>query len=151
MSRTTVVCPVSSERINENVARIAAFFVIIITITGVCFNMPFLIAALAVDFYLRAFTSGKYSPIKVLARRFGQYIGVGSKPADAAPKKFAAGIGLLFTIAIANLQWFGFTLLADSFGTVLLICAALESFFGYCLGCVIYTYTVAPFFNKANS
>jgi len=110
--------------------------------------MPFLIAALAADFYLRAFTTGKYSPIKIAARHFGNYVGVGLKPTDAAPKKFAAGIGLVFTIAIANLQWFGFTVLADSLGTMLLICAILESFFGYCLGCVIYTFTVAPFFNK---
>jgi hypothetical protein len=151
MSKAAITCPVSAEKINENVARVAAFFTITVVITGVYFKLPFLITALAADFYLRAFTNGKYSPIKKISRRFADYLGLDEKTTDAAPKKFAAGIGFIFSLSIAGLQWFHYDAAAYLLSAVLLICAGLESFKGLCLGCIIYTYTVLPFLPKANS
>jgi hypothetical protein len=151
MSKTIITCPVSAQKVNENIARVVAFFTILVFITAVFFNLPLLLVALAADFYLRAFTTGKYSPLKYLARRSSDYLGLDEKPTDAAPKKFAAGIGMVFSIAIAALLFLHYSIAAYSLGTVLLICAGPESFKGFCLGCVIYTFLVLPFLSKANS
>ncbi len=148
MSKTTVSCPVSAVKVNENIARVVAFFTILVVITGAYFKLPILIALLAIDFFLRAFTNGKYSPLKYLARRSSDYLGLDEKPTDAAPKKFAAGIGLFFTLAIAALQLFHYDVASYSLAALLLICAGLESFKGFCLGCVIYTFLVLPFLSK---
>src|ERR1700739_3613460 len=114
MSKATITCPVSAVKVNENIARVVAFFTILVVITGTYFKLPILIALLAIDFFLRAFTNGKYSPLKYLARRSSDYLGLDEKPTDAAPKKFAAGIGLFFSLAIAGLLWFHFDVAAYS-------------------------------------
>jgi hypothetical protein len=151
MNKPSITCPISQEKINETVSRIVAFFVIAITLTGIYFKLPLLFVALAVDFYLRTFTSGKYSPLKYISKRVFTYIGVSEKMTDAAPKKFAAGIGFVFSIAVAGLLWIHYDMAAYSLSAILLICAGLEAFKGFCLGCIIYTYIVLPFLAKENS
>jgi len=151
MTQASVTCPISAEKINENVARIIAFFTIIVVLAGLFFKSPFIICALAIDFSLRAFTGGKYSPLKYISKRVANYIGSSPKMVDAAPKKFAAGIGVLFTATIAGLQWFQHDISSDLVATALLICAGLESFKGFCLGCIVYTYIVLPFLSKEDS
>ena len=151
MSKAVITCPISAEKVNENIARVVAFFTILVVVTGAYFKLPILIALLAADFFLRAFTNGRYSPLKYLARRSSDYLGLDEKPTDAAPKKFAAGIGLLFSIAIAGLLWFHYDVAVYLLAGVLLICAGLESFKGFCLGCVIYTFFILPFLSKARA
>ena len=151
MNKASVICPVSGEKINENVARIIAFFTIIIVLAGLYFKSPSLFAALGLDFFLRAFTRGTYSPLKYISKRLSNYFGASPKMVDAAPKKFAAGIGLLFAVSIASLQWFQHDISADLLATALLICAGLESFKSFCLGCIIYTYIVLPFLSREDS
>ncbi|HTB08058.1 MAG TPA: DUF4395 domain-containing protein [Bacteroidia bacterium] len=151
MSTTTIICPVSSEKINENVARVGALITIAITAAGVYFNWPLLLVALAVDFYLRAFTKGTFSPVKGLSKSIVAFLGLTQKKSDAAPKKFAAGIGLFFTASIAILQAFQYTIAADALAGILIFFAALEGVFGFCFGCIIYTYLVLPFLQNSNS
>jgi len=148
MSNKAIICPVSGEKINENVARIAAFITIVITIIALLFKLPVLLIALGADFALRAFTSGTYSPVKQVSKQFFRLSGLSEKIADAAPKQFAAGIGFVFSIAIAVFQFTHYYILADATAFVLLFCAALEAFVGYCLGCTVYTYAVIPFLKK---
>lgn len=145
MSNKTITCPVSGQKINENVARIAALITIAVMVAGVIFKSPLLLLALSADFALRAFTSGSYSPIKYASKQLFRLSWLTEKIGDAAPKKFAAGMGFVFSIVIAVLQLTHFYLLANVAATVLLFCASLEAFAGYCLGCVIYTYFVVHF------
>ena len=133
MSTTTRICPVSSEKINENVARVGALITIAVTTVGVYFNWPLLLVALAVDFYLRAFTKGNLSPVKGLSKSIVSFLGLTQKKGDAAPKKFAAGIGLVFTAAIATLQALQYPIAADALAGVLIFFAALEGVLGFCI------------------
>lgn len=144
-STLNISCPVSAERINENAARAAAFVVIAITAAGVAFNNYILFVLLALDFGLRAFASGNASPVRFLAKQIVQLLHIAPKPADAAPKKFAAGVGLVFSAAIAAFIFAGLTTAAFVTAGVLLFCALLEGAFGICLGCIVYTFTVLPF------
>ncbi len=151
MNKASVICPVSEEKVNENVVRIIAFFTILVVLAGVYFKSSIVIAAIAVDFYLRTFTSGTFSPLKYISKRFSNYLVASPKLVDAAPKKFAAGIGFLFTLSIAGLLLFHHYIAANSLAAALLICAGLESFKGFCVGCLTYTYIVLPFLSKEDS
>ena len=151
MNKTSVTCPLSNEKVNENVSRIIAFFVIILVSAGMYFKLPLLLAALAFDFYLRTFTTGQFSPLKYISKRIANYWGIKEKPVDAAPKKFAAGMGLFFSVSIAALLWLNYNTSAYSLASVLLICAGLESLKSFCLGCIVYTYIVLPFMSNDNS
>jgi hypothetical protein len=148
MNKPTVTCPISKDKINENVARVSAFFTIIITLGGLYFKSPLVLSALAIDFSLRAFTSGNYSPLKYISKKVSNIFGFSQKLVDAAPKKFAAALGAIFSISIAALLLFQLTLSAEALSAILLICAALESFKGFCVGCIIYTYILLPFLSK---
>jgi len=113
MNRFSVNCPVSPQKVNENVARIVAFLVIIVASIGIYYKLPFLFALLAFDFYLRTFTTGKYSPLKYVAKKLSGYLHLSKKMTDAAPKKFAAGLGIIFSISIAGLLWIPYISSAD--------------------------------------
>lgn len=148
MSNKTITCPVSGQKINESVARIAALIAIVVTVVGIIFKSPLLLLALGADFALRAFTTGAYSPVKYASKQLFRLSWLSEKIGDAAPKKFAAGIGFVFSIAIAALQVTHFYLPANIVASALLFCASLEAFAGYCLGCVVYTYFIIPFSKK---
>ena len=134
-----IVCPISDERVDENVVRAIAFFALTIIIFGYYTESSVIFVSLAADFALRAFTSGKFSPLKKIALMLSKTSEAEPKLIDAAPKKFSAGLGFVFCITIAALHITGFAITADIAAGVLLICAMLESFLGFCLGCQIYT------------
>ncbi len=141
-NRIDINCPVSSERVNENTVRVAALLGALVTILGIYFNSYILIGILAIDFELRAFSDGKKSLIKSAAKQLIGLVGVKEKLVDAAPKKFAAGMGLVFTLVIASLQVLHYYPAAAIVGGVLIVCALLEGLFGICLGCIVYSILV---------
>jgi hypothetical protein len=149
--QSNVVCPISDERVNESVVRTIAVFVfaigIIILFTGIKWLGLFLIA----DFAARAFTPGDYSILRIVAKATAKTFKLKVKLIDAAPKKFAALVGFIFAIVITASLFIGWNITATVFATVLIICAGLEAFAGYCVGCQFYTWLVLPakkLFNK---
>jgi hypothetical protein len=142
MPKITLICPISTNLINEKVVRIIAFLISIIT-TITLYNLSLIGAVLLIyDFSIRGFTDGKYSPVKQLALLINKHYIVGNQPIDAAPKQFAAKLGVLFTFLIAFFILMHFTGVATFFGALLVICAALEAFFSVCIGCYIYLFFV---------
>lgn len=63
----------------------------------------------------------------------------------APPKRFAAVLGLLFSVLIALFLFLDFTTGAYFVGGVLILCASLEAFLNICLGCYVYNWIIAPF------
>ncbi|MDX2195818.1 MAG: DUF4395 domain-containing protein [Cytophagales bacterium] len=143
-----ITCPVSPQRVNENVVRTVAVFVLMIATLSLYLNLYVLSAFLAVDFAIRAFTDGRASLLKNISKYLVQVLKIGERPIDAAPKKFAAGVGALFSISISLLQIFHFPYAAYAVGGILFICAFLEGFVGFCVGCVIYSYGILAILNK---
>ncbi len=146
-----IVCPISNEKINENVARIAALFTIIFAGLSLIFKSYFVIAILAVDFAMRAYTASGNSLVRYVSKQTAHLINIGFKPVDAASKKFAAEIGFIFCLAIGILQIFEFYFAADILGGVLILFAALEAGINLCAGCIVYTYFVLPVIRKKSS
>jgi len=139
-------CPISGEQRDNNTVRVVAGSVFIITGVAlyVALQVSTQIAAvisgiLAIDFIIRAFIKPKYSPLATLARGIVSGLKLEKKMVDNAPKVFAARIGVIFSVIATilyagNLFYAGTTVLF-----ILLICAALESFFSFCLGCWMYS------------
>lgn len=141
-------CPVSGERINENATRIAATITVILTVLAVLFQWHWIMAGLAIDFAIRAFTPGKWSPLRWLSKNSSQWLRLKTIPVDAAPKKFAAGLGMGFSIAIFISGMLNYQITEYIIASMLVGCAILESAFAFCLGCVVYTFLMRFISNK---
>lgn len=141
-------CPVSAERINENVVRIIAFIVAVIAITCVVFSNYWAIVFLLFDFALRALTIGKFSLLKFIAIKIADGLSLSPKMKDLAPKKFAATLGFGFCLLITAFFLFDFYNAALIFTSVMIVFALLESLFAICVGCYIYSFL--QIFTKKN-
>jgi hypothetical protein len=138
-------CPISGARRDNTTVRIVAGLTVLITAAAVALAWlsstwiaALVMGALALDFALRAFGPPKYSPLAALARGIGSAVGAPQRLVDAAPKIFAARIGLVFAAVTAI--WLPFNLMAATVvAAVLVVCAFLESAFGFCLGCQVYS------------
>lgn len=150
--QTNVVCPVSEVRVNESVVRTVAGFIFLLSIIILFTGFKWLGVFLAIDFAIRAFSNGDFSVLKIISKSVASSLKLPVKPIDAAPKKFAALVGVIFSVVITISLFLGWDIAALVFNTVLIICAGLESFAGYCVGCQFYSWIVLPakrIFNKA--
>jgi len=145
---TQLICPVSPERVDENLVRVTALAVVFTMGAYFVTRSPLLPALLVVDFYIRAFTRLNYSPLSYVAHHFVKVIGTQPVLIDKAPKVFAARIGLIITSITtlgALLHW---PLLAYISGSVLVLFAFLECGLNFCMGCWLYTFVVYPLVRK---
>ena len=141
-----LVCPVSNERINERLTRLNAFFTILIVAAGFVFNSVIFPLVLLADFFIRAFTRSKYSPVSFVSAGLARLLHLSKKPIDKAPKIFAARLGFLMTLAIATLFLLQLYTASMVVAGILVFFATLESAFGICVGCIIYTYFILPLY-----
>jgi len=138
-------CPVSAERVNENVIRIIAAMVVLIAIYSILYVSFYAILFLTVDFATRAFTSGKFSLLKFIAFKIANGLSIANKLTDLAPKKFAATLGFVFCMVICSCYLLKFFYAAIALTIVLLAFAILESVFAICVGCYVYSFWQSVF------
>jgi hypothetical protein len=141
-------CPISAERINENVVRVIAFMVAAIAIACIVFSNYWAIVFLLFDFAVRAFTSGKFSLLKFMAVKVSNAFSLSPKMKDLAPKKFAATLGFGFSLLITAVFLFDLYNAALIFTSIMIVFALLESLFAICVGCYIYSFL--QIFTKKN-
>ena len=141
-----LVCPVSNEKINENLTRLNAFFTILLVAAGFVFNSVLFPLFLLGDFFIRAFTKSKFSPVSYLSQSVASLLHLSKKPIDKAPKIFAARLGFIMTLVIAVLFILQLYTVSLVVASVLTVFAFLEFAFGICVGCYIYTYFVLPLY-----
>lgn len=142
-----LVCPTSTLRINENTARMTGFMmatmIVLYAVTG---NISF-IGVILMDYFVRAFTTLNASPASWLAARIVQRLQLPEVKIDKAPKIFAARVGFLFAAATFGLFYIN-RKMSVVVGLILMGFALLESVFNVCVGCIVYTSIVLPFFKK---
>ena len=143
-----LICPVSTERVDENQVRITALGVVITMGAFFLTGSPVFPALLAVDFYIRAFTRMRYSPLGWLGYLLVKTIGLQPVLIDKAPKVFAARVGFLLTFITTAAALSGLQVLAVVTGATLVGFAFLECGLNFCAGCWIYTYVVYPLAGK---
>lgn len=148
MKMKQLVCPISTEKINEKVTRINALFAILLVGSGFVFNSVYPFIFLLADFYTRAFTKINFSPISFASGFMVNALNLGIKKTDKAPKIFAARVGFVFTLAVSVLFMLELTTTSYVVAGVLVFFATLEFALAICMGCILYTYVVLPFYKK---
>ena len=140
MKNNPQVCPISTERVNSTLTKVYSIFTLSV-ITLFLFT-PFkeIIYVSAADFVIRIFFGIRYSPICTLIK-FGLKVGnIPTHMINAGPKKFAAKIGMLFTVVISIGVIYNLPILSLITAVVAFIAIGAEVFFDYCIACKLYTY-----------
>jgi hypothetical protein len=136
-------CPISTAKIDENVARsnaaLTVLFLIIYFVSGSI--LPVIL--LLIDFTLRGLELSKYSPFAIVSKYVLATLKFDKQLVNAGPKLFSARIGILFSTLIVISLFLGATIFAFVFAFVFAACAFLEFAFGFCVACKIY-----PFYYK---
>ena len=143
-----LVCPISDQRVNEQITRLNAMLVIGIIVLAFVLNSLSLFVFLMADFFIRAFTNLKFSPISFASHSLSNALNLPIRMIDKAPKIFAARLGFLMTLAMSLLFIFSFKITAIAVAAILIFFASLEFFLAICAGCLIYTYLILPFYKK---
>ena len=139
-------CPVTTERAGQTATRISAFFVFTSLILLMSTQSPWIILILAADFALRGFGFAHISPIARASASVVSAFSMTDTLIDAGPKRFAARLGLSFSLVISALFLTGWlagigicTAAACGIAGLLALFAGLEAFLDYCVGCRIYS------------
>jgi Domain of unknown function (DUF4395) len=126
-------------RVNEKAARVIAGGVLLVCIAALATSAYWLLAVLAVGFWLRLLFGPTRSPFgwvaaRVIAPRLGA-----PKPVPGPPKRFAQGMGAVMTTAGAiGALALGWDVFGDVILVAMIVAAGLESIFAFCLGCEIF-------------
>ena len=124
--------------VNEKAARVVAGLVVLTALTALLIQADWLLWLLALGFLLRVLSGPRFSPFgllatRVVAPRLGR-----PKLVPGPPKRFAQGLGLVFSLSAAACVALGATVLGWSLVGLLVVAAVLESAFAFCLGCAIF-------------
>lgn len=124
--------------VNEKAARVVAGLVVVTALLALAFQASWLVWVLAAGFLLRVLSGPRFDPFgqlatRVVAPRLGE-----ARLVAGPPKRFAQGLGLLFTVVSGTSLALGATTLGWVVLGLLVVAATLESVAGFCLGCVAF-------------
>lgn len=144
----SVVCPVSNEKVPENQTRVIAFFVSSLFFLFLLTNFLPIVIFLGYDFFVRGFNYPKISPLYHISKIILSISGKSHKLIDRAPKLFAARIGFVICTFILLGAGFGLNILLNSLTILIIIFSTLEWMFNICVGCIMYSWIILPFYKK---
>ena len=133
--------------VDDVTVRLIAAVVLVVGSVALATQQWWLYAVLAVDFTLRAALGPKASPVAQLVQRWIRpAVRTPQQPTAGTPKRFAASIGAVMTLAATALwvidlatgaSWAVVGIVA--IGVVMVLFPALESIFGICVGCLLFS------------
>lgn len=126
--------------VNEVSARLVAGGVVLMVLTILVSQQWWMVLLLAYGFVARVLTGPTLSPLgQLVTRVVTPRLGVAAKPVPGPPKRFAQGMGAVFSVGAAVMGLgFGFVGAAQVLLGMLAIAATLESVFAICLGCRVF-------------
>jgi hypothetical protein len=127
--------------VNETSARLVAFGVVLMGITFLVFRQWWLLVPLAFGFLARVLAGPRFSPLgRLVTEVVTPRLRVDHRFVPGPPKRFAQGIGLVFSGG-ALLAWaLGAPVVSVVLIVGLVVAASLEAFAGVCLGCIMFGY-----------
>ena len=131
-------CPISFNRIDENVARINGALTVATLALAVFGGLHWLLPLLGADFFIRGFLEPKYSLFAAISRKALAALKATPRMTNAGPKIFAARLGFVFCVLISILYFAGYDRTANLFACVFMLFAFLEAAFGFCVACKVY-------------
>lgn len=127
-------------KIPSGLVRATAGQVFVLSLVGLLFVPLWIVAFLAADFAVRSLNMPKLSPLAFSARKiFVPLLRLSSEPVSRKPKQFAATLGLIITTSAVILILSGYQYTALVLLAVLACFSLLESAWGFCVGCRIYS------------
>ena len=119
--------------LNATVARLVAGGVVIMSAIAIGFDLPWLVVAIAYGFTARVLAGPRLSPLAQLALRVViPLFNLPYRPVPGPPKRFAAAIGMAFSVTAVVLYFCpGWTVAAYGVLGGLIFAASLEALFGY--------------------
>lgn len=131
-------CPVNS--VDGTTARIVAGIVVALAAISIAASVPWIIGLLTADFIIRGFIGRQYSPLRWVAKQIQAVLKLQPKYEYAPPKRFAARVGVVFTVTASVLYLLSLPVAAITVTGVLIAAASLEASVGFCLACWLYPY-----------
>lgn len=133
--------------VDDVTVRLIAAVVLVIGVLALGLQQWWLYAVLAVDFVLRAALGPRASPIAVAVNRWVRpRVPTAKRPTAGPPKRFAAAIGAVLTVAATALWLLGVVTGSSAaitavvvIGVVMVVFPLLEAAFGLCVGCRLFS------------
>ena len=128
--------------VNEVSARLVAGGVVLMSLAYVATGWTPLLVAIAYGFIARLLMGPRLSPLGLLVTRvITPRLRLAARPVPGPPKRFAQGVGVVFSLTAAILAvGFEAPLAARAVIGMLAAAATLESAFGLCLGCKLFAW-----------
>lgn len=145
---SNAICPISTNKTDENKVRIVAGFTVLLLIVFILTQNSIPIIILLIDFVLRGFELPSLSPLAKVSGYISRILGVKKLPINVGPKIFAARIGVFFSVGILVSHLLGYETFAFVLASIFGICALLEAVFSFCLACKIYPLLYRMTYNK---
>ena len=119
--------------------RLIAGVILLLGVVALAAHQWWLYAVLATDFVLRAGWGPSASPVAILVNRWVRpRVAAAPRYTAGPPKRFAAAVGAVFTLA-ATIFWLaGTSLPVVLIGAIMVVFPALESLAGICVGCIVF-------------
>jgi hypothetical protein len=126
--------------VNEVSARLVAGGVVLMSLVAIVFGQPWIAAVIAYGFVARVLTGPTLSPLgQLVTRVITPRLGVAPRPVPGPPKRFAQGMGAVFSMTAAVLGiGLGLDTAAYAVLGLLVVAATLESVFAFCIGCKVF-------------
>lgn len=139
----SLVCPISDNYIDENIARMNAFFTFGLVLIFLLTPFKWIIFLLAADFLLRRILQGKFSVVSRISNLTTGALALKKVSINAGPKMFAANVGFALSILAALFYFTGLHYVSYALAGTLAFFTMLESVFNICAACILY-----PFVSK---
>ncbi len=124
--------------VNEKAARVVAGGAMTMAAFVAILGWGWVLIPLAFGFMARVTTGPRFSPLGLFATRIAAPRLGDPKLVPGPPKRFAQAIGVVFSLTASALWIADLQGAARVVAAMLMAAAALESIFGFCLGCTIF-------------
>jgi hypothetical protein len=125
--------------VDEVSARLVAGGVVLMGLVALVTRNPVVLTVLAYGFVARVLTGPKLSPLgRLVTQVVRPRLPVAPKLVAGPPKRFAQGVGAVFTTAALLLTLTDHPSAAGALLAVLVVFATLESVFAFCMGCTVF-------------
>ena len=125
--------------VNETSARVVATGAVAMSILFAVTGNPYVLIPLTYGFVARVLMGPRISPLgRIATQVITPRLSGPHKFVAGPPKRFAQGIGALFSVTASVLWLADFHVASRVVVGMLAGAAALEAFVGYCLGCAIF-------------
>jgi hypothetical protein len=125
--------------VNEVSARLVAAGVVVMCALTIAFDLKWATVVIAYGFVARVLTGPTMSPLgQLVTRVVTPRLGIAERPVPGPPKRFAQGVGVVFSVTALVLTGLGYWTAAEVVLGLLATAAFLESALGVCLGCLTF-------------